>query len=205
MNLLGNGLIFVALTATVLSAIHYYRSAVSSTQSVKSARLWLRVGAAAIVALSGLLLSLLMQHDFSNGYVYSYSSRNLPMHFLISSFYAGQEGSFLFWVLCSAVIGLALMHHTGKRKSEPWVMSVYMGVQTFLILLLYAKTPFLSVWEKVPQLPLGQLPADGSGLNPLLQNVWMVIHPPVLFLGFASMIIPFSFAILYISFSSAGV
>lgn len=195
MNLFGNGLIFVALTASVLSATHYYRSAVSSTQSVKNARLWLKVGAAAIVALSGLLLFLLMQHDFSNGYVYSYSSRDLPLHFLISSFYAGQEGSFLFWVLCSAVIGLALMRHTGRREVEPWVMSVYMGVQTFLILLLYAKTPFLSVWEKIPQLPPGQLPADGNGLNPLLQNFWMVIHPPVLFVGFAAMAVPFAYAV----------
>jgi cytochrome c-type biogenesis protein CcmF len=195
MNLFGNGLIFVALTASVLSAIQYYRSAVSITQPVKNARLWLRISAAAIAVLSGLLLSLLVQHDFSNGYVYSYSSRDLPMHFLISSFYAGQEGSFLFWVLCSAMIGLALMHHTGKRKSEPWVMSVFMSVQTFLILLLYAKTPFLSVWEKIPQFPPGQLPADGNGLNPLLQNFWMVIHPPILFVGFAAMAVPFSYAV----------
>ncbi|HCV43086.1 MAG TPA: hypothetical protein DGH68_06345 [Bacteroidetes bacterium] len=162
---------------------------------MKRARLLLNVGAGTIVVLSAVLLTLLLEHDFSNGYVYSYSSRDLPLHFLISSFYAGQEGSFMFWALCSALIGLPLMWYTRKRKSEQWVMAVFMAVQAVLLLLLYAKTPFKSVWETIPQLPAGELPADGRGLNPLLQNFWMVIHPPVLFIGFAVMAVPFSFAI----------
>ena len=70
-----------------------------------------------------------------------------------------------------------------------------MGVQAFLLLLVYAKTPFETVWQMVPQIPAGQLPPDGRGLNPLLQNFWMVIHPPILFIGFAAMAVPFSFAI----------
>ncbi len=194
-NLLGNTLIVVALIASILSGVQYYRASIAPSPHTKKARLWLRVSAAAIMALSGLLLMLFLQHDFTNGYVYSYSSRDLQFHFLLSSFYAGQEGSFLFWVLCSSIIGLALMRYTGTRKSEPWVMSVYMGVQTLLLSLLYAKTPFMSVWAKVPQMPFGQIPADGSGLNPLLQNIWMVIHPPVLFIGFAMMAVPFAFAV----------
>ena len=195
MNLLGNALIFVALIASVLSAIQYYRAALSNTVSTSQGRLWLRVGATTIVVLSGVLLALLVEHDFSNGYVYSYSSRSLPLHFLLSSFYAGQEGSFLFWALCSALIGFALAGYTRTRKSESPVMAVFMGVQTFLLLLVYAKTPFKTVWQMIPQIPGGQIPADGRGLNPLLQNFWMVIHPPVLFIGFAAMAVPFSFAV----------
>lgn len=195
MNLLGNTLIVVALIASILSMASYYRASKAATHSIKKARLWLQASAVTIVVLSGLLLTLLLQHDFTNGYVYSYSSRDLPFHFLLSSFYAGQEGSFLFWVLCSAIVGLGLMRYTGARKSEPWVMSAYMGVQIFLLSLLYAKTPFVDVWTKIPQFPYGQVPIDGNGLNPLLQNFWMVIHPPVLFVGFALMAVPFAFAI----------
>lgn len=195
MNLLGNALIFVALISSILSAILYYRSTASTSQTLRNPRRWLKIGSGAIVAVSALLLMLLMQHDFSNHYVYSYSSRTLPLHFLISSFYAGQEGSFVFWVLCSALIGLALMRYSGRRQSEQWVMTVFMGVQSFLLLIVYAKTPFKTVWEVIPQIPVDQIPADGRGLNPLLQNFWMVIHPPVLFVGFAAMAIPFTFAI----------
>lgn len=195
MNLLGNTLIIVSLVASLLSAVSYHRAAGSKLQVSRSARRWLRLSAASIVIASGLLLALFLQHDFSNGYVFSYSSRDLPLHFLISSFYAGQEGSFVFWILCSALIGLWLMSYTRKHKSEPWVMAVFMAVQTFLLLLVYAKTPFRTVWEMFPQAPAGQIPMDGRGLNPLLQNFWMVIHPPVLFIGFAAMAVPFSFAI----------
>ena len=194
MNLLGNALIFVALISSVLSAILYFRGTTAS-QTLKGARVWTKIGAGAIVAVSGLLLSFLLQHDFTNYYVYSYSSRNLPLEFLLSSFYAGQEGSFLFWVLCSAFIGLALMRYSRKRESEPWVMAVFMAVQSFLLLIVYAKTPFKSIWEVIPQIQAGQVPVDGRGLNPLLQNFWMVIHPPVLFIGFAAMATPFAFAI----------
>ena len=195
MVLLGNALILVALIASIMSTVQYYRATSRSPVSVKRARQWFTGSAIAILAMSALLLTLLLEHDFSNGYVYSYSSRDLPLYFLVSSFYAGQEGSFLFWVLCSALIGSVLLRYTSKKNSEAWVMTVFMGVQAMLLALLYAKTPFKNVWEVIPQIPVGTIPVDGSGLNPLLQNFWMVIHPPVLFIGFASMAVPFSFAV----------
>jgi cytochrome c-type biogenesis protein CcmF len=80
-----------------------------------------------------LLLVLFLRHDFSNGYVYSYSDRSLPLQYLISCFYAGQEGSFLFWALCSAGIGIVLHAWTRKRGSEASVMAVYGGVLTLLL------------------------------------------------------------------------
>jgi cytochrome c-type biogenesis protein CcmF len=144
---------------------------------------------------SVLLLVQILSHDFTNGYVYSYSDRSLPLGFLVSTFYAGQEGSFLFWALCSALIALPLRSYTRRRQSEPWVMTAYMIIQVFLLLLVVAKTPFKTIWDTFPQLAPTQVPADGRGLNPLLQNFWMVIHPPVTFLGFAAMAVPFSLAI----------
>jgi cytochrome c-type biogenesis protein CcmF len=153
------------------------------------------LSAGAVAAISALLMFLILEHDFSNGYVFSYSSRALPLHFLLSSFYAGQEGSFLFWALCTALLGLSLARYSRTRSSESWIMAVFMGIQVIMLMLVYAKTPFRAVWEMVPGAPLGEVPVDGRGLNPLLQNFWMVIHPPVLFIGFAAMAVPFALAI----------
>jgi cytochrome c-type biogenesis protein CcmF len=74
-------------------------------------------------------------------------------------------------------------------------MTPLLGIQSFLMLLLFFKSPFESVWSMFPQIPAGAIPPDGRGLNPLLQNFWMVIHPPVLFVGFAAMALPFAFAL----------
>jgi cytochrome c-type biogenesis protein CcmF len=148
-----------------------------------------------VVLASAILTALILSHDFSNGYVYGYSDRSLPLHFLLSTFYAGQEGSFLFWVLCSSLIAVALSSYARKRDTEAEVMTVFLLVQALLITLALLKSPFYSIWSMHPELPIGQIPEDGHGLNPLLLNVWMAVHPPVLFVGFALMGVPFSQAI----------
>jgi cytochrome c-type biogenesis protein CcmF len=74
-------------------------------------------------------------------------------------------------------------------------MAVFMTVTFGMLLLVAIKSPFRSLWEMFPQAPAGKIPSDGRGLNPLLQNFWMVIHPPVLFLGFAAMGVPFAFGV----------
>ena len=156
----------------------------------------LYVSGAGIIAAASLLLSNILQHDFSFAYVWNYSDRKLPLHFLISTFYAGQEGSFLFWALCSAILSFFLLHYTKTRRLEAHVLTVFLATQTFLVLLLLFKSPFTKIWDAFPgQVSPGQIPPDGKGLNPLLQNLWMVIHPPVLFIGFAVTAVPFSFAV----------
>lgn len=195
MTVLGNWVVFAALLTSLLSAISYYRVASGNPSALRVARLWLRISSLSIVFASVLLLLLIVRHEFVNSYVYSYSSRSLPLHYLVSSFYAGQEGSFLFWALCSAVIVLFMVRAASVRGIEAALMTVMMGVQSFLLLLILAKSPFRFVWEVFPGAELGVVPADGRGLNPLLQNPWMVVHPPVLFFGFALMAVPFSFAI----------
>ena len=194
MSVLGNSVVLAALIASLLAMIQYYRAA-QGKHTKEVARRWVYASVAAVVAASVLLLVLLLQHDFSNGYVYSYSSRSLPLHFLLSSFYAGQQGSFLFWALCSALIAVAVLAFTKRRGHEAPVMAVLMAVNSFMFLFVVVKSPFVSVWELFPQIPIVHVPEDGQGLNPLLQNFWMVIHPPVLFLGFAALAVPFSFAI----------
>ena len=187
-------MIILAVAASGLSALGYIMTALGRSKKPLRPRLLARAGSVCIVLASAALLTLILEHDFSNGYVFSYSDRSLPLHYLISTFYAGQEGSFLFWALCSSIIALLLLKSSRRRNTEPWVMGVYMIVQTGFLLLVLAKSPFRYLWQTFPQVPVGTLPEDGRGLNPLLQNFWMVIHPPILFLGFAAMAAPFSLA-----------
>ena len=140
--------------------------------------------AVAILLASGLLLLLLLTHDFRLSYVASYSERNLPFYYLFSTFWAGQEGSFMLWLFFGALIGF-FVWRTAKEQ-EPPVMIVYLASFLGIVAILCKQPPFRFL-EKVP--------FDGQGLNPLLQDPWMVIHPPVMFAGFASLSVPFAFAI----------
>jgi cytochrome c-type biogenesis protein CcmF len=142
-------------------------------------------GFVAFVTLASILLMFaILKHEFIYSYVASYSSRDLPLQYLISSFWAGQEGSFLLWVLLGAWLGIFLMHKSGEM--EPQVMFIYNLNHLFLTILLIKQSPFKL---------LDAVPPDGQGLNMLLQDPWMVIHPPVVFLGYAAFTIPFAYAV----------
>jgi cytochrome c-type biogenesis protein CcmF len=142
-------------------------------------------GFVAFMTLASVLLMLaILRHEFQYSYVTDYSSRDLPLQYLISSFWAGQEGSFLLWVFLGGWLGVFLMHRSGDM--EPQVMFIYNLNHLFLTILLIKQSPFKL---------LPSTPADGQGLNMLLQDPWMVIHPPVVFLGYAAYTIPFSYAI----------
>ncbi|HEX9614085.1 MAG TPA: cytochrome c biogenesis protein CcsA [Bacteroidota bacterium] len=189
-------LVWMAFGAALVSAFAYHQSATKKRMMVPLARRSFLVMAAGVVAASVLLMVFILRHQFEYAYVYSYSSRDLPTHLLITAFWAGQEGSFLFWALCSTVIGFSLLNYSRRKHIEYETMAVYALLQAFLLLLLLAKSPFKYIWEAFPtQAQVGTIPPDGKGLNPLLQNVWMVIHPPVLFIGFAAMEVPFAMAV----------
>jgi cytochrome c-type biogenesis protein CcmF len=145
---------------------------------------------AAVVVASVLLMYLLVTHDYRLAYVWSYSDNLLPLNYLISSFWGGQEGSFLLWVFWGVLLGLPLMRFA--RGYESRVMPIYNLTLLSLILLLLRQDPF-RFHEGLTT--AARIPIDGQGLNPLLQNPWMVIHPPVMFIGYASLAIPFSFAL----------
>lgn len=142
------------------------------------------------------LLYLILTHQFQYNYVKHYSSTDLNVFYLISTFYAGQEGSFMLWMFYGGLFGLFLMK-TAKEYEAP-VMTVLSLSQAFLLsMILGIDMPFLKdgIGSDVFALTTGPVPEEGDGLNPLLQNPWMVIHPPTLFVGFASLIIPYSYAI----------
>jgi cytochrome c-type biogenesis protein CcmF len=194
--MVGTVVLVVALLGGLISIWSYYQTAIGGRELIALGRSGLYVSGGGILVAAALMLSNILQHDFSYSYVWSYSDRKLPLHFLISTFYAGQEGSFLFWAVCSAILSFFVLRYTRIRKLEAHVLSIFLATQTFLVLLLLFKSPFKMIWDAFPgQIPVGQIPPDGKGLNPLLQNFWMVIHPPILFVGFALTAIPFSFAV----------
>jgi cytochrome c-type biogenesis protein CcmF len=131
----------------------------------------------------------LISHDFNIEYVAGYTSRNLPPYYIFSAFWAGQKGSLLLWaVVLSSFASLAQLL-TSRRYAYlmPYVAGVTSAVVVFFVsVMLFASNPF----ER-----LSFTPADGRGLNPQLQNVGMVIHPPMLYLGYISITIPFAFAV----------
>jgi cytochrome c-type biogenesis protein CcmF len=139
--------------------------------------------ALSIVLTAAVLILLLLMRDFRIEYVYQYSGTDLPGRYQFASFWAGQKGSFLIWLLWGTLLGLGVKRAAGK--AEPAVMMVYLLTVLGLLLILVRENPFVM---------LGQTPVDGQGLNPLLQDNWMVIHPPIMFVGYAASAIPFAFA-----------
>ena len=204
------------LVGSLFSAFSYWRAAQTETIDPNNSRSWLSLGRggfvlqfASIVGVFGVLYFIITRHLFEYNYAYQHSSRKLPMKYLLSCFWEGQEGSFLLWSFWQAVLGLVLMR-TGKGL-ESRSMTVVALVQAALATMLLGfrmgdahqigSTPFLLLRHQMQGAPIFALPnymqfiQDGNGLNELLQNYWMVIHPPVLFLGFASTLFPFALVV----------
>ena len=180
---------WVAFAALVASTIFYVRS----VQGHEGARAWARqlygLATIAVLMAGGVLVYLILTHDFRVHYVFSYSDLSLSKAYLISSLWAGQEGSFLLWLMWGMVVGLPLIRYA--RHYEERTMVVYNVAQLSLVLILLKQSPF----RFISDLPPGQAPFDGQGLNPLLQNPWMTIHPPIMFLGYAATAVPFALAV----------
>jgi cytochrome c-type biogenesis protein CcmF len=185
---------FVSCLLAVLCFARYHRRA--DPRLLKFGRLFFHGTVLSVLATAAFMLYLILTHQFQYTYVWSYSSTDLSTPLLISTFYAGQEGSFMLWTLYTSLIGVILMQYSSKRGYEPAVMTVFGLIELMLLLMLIVKNPFAFVWESFPgEVQAGFTPANGRGLNPLLQNYWMVIHPQVLFSGFAAMGVPYAYAV----------
>ena len=170
------GLKLAAISAAVafISAIRWGRGSRAFERLFRLAYLVMTLS---LALASTLLMVAILSHDFSFEYVVNYSSRDLPLIYLVSSLWAGQEGTYLLWALLSALLGYALFR---KRSWEPAaVMACYIPTIGFLLLLMLNPdgNPFRAVQT---------VPPDGHGLNPLLQDPWMASHPPLVFLGSCS-------------------
>ncbi|MBV9072597.1 MAG: heme lyase CcmF/NrfE family subunit [Acidobacteria bacterium] len=145
---------------------------------------WIAVAAAAFA-----LVWAALNNDFSVAYILHHTNRDLPTPYKFAALWSGQEGSLLFWALLLSSYGLVLrLRHKVDVKLTAYASTILAAVQIFFLLLLnFAATPFSMV--------RGAVPPDGNGLNPLLQYPEMVIHPPMLYLGYVGFAVPFAFAL----------
>lgn len=205
---LGHLMTIVAFVTALVTAYAYFNYFRANELEKKSWRNFSRISfyihtvATALIAVS--LFEIIYNHRYEYFYAYSHSSKALPVHYMISSFWEGQEGAFILWAFWNVVLGVILIH-TNKKWEAP-VMIVFSLVQAFLVSMILGvvvgdlkigSSPFILLRDAT-QAPIFQMnpdfvPEDGTGLNPLLQNIWMVIHPPTLFLGYASTLVPFAF------------
>ncbi len=211
---IGKASVMLAFAAAVLSAIAYYFA--TEKRNTPEADGWKKIGRTAYVAhgigilgVVGTLFYVMINHYFEYRYVQSQVSADLPFQYIFSAFWGDQEGSFLLWLFWHVVLGIVLIF-TAKKWEAPVMasLSLIQIVITSMILGVYVgfgaeavkfgSNPF-DLLRDTMQAPIFAQ-ADyvdlikGRGLNPLLQNYWMTIHPPTLFLGFASTSIPFCFA-----------
>jgi cytochrome c-type biogenesis protein CcmF len=200
---------FVAsLVATFSFAKAFYaKEMVVEASWKKLARTAFVIEALTVVGSFVVLFYVIYNHLFEYKYAYTHSDKNLPFEYLLSCFWEGQEGSFLLWSFWHAVLGLILIKKA--KAHEAGVMMVISFAQLMLasmVIGLYVfdvkigSSPFILLrhemnWPILSRPDYVQLLKDGTGLNTLLQNYWMVIHPPILFLGFASTIVPFAYAV----------
>ncbi len=139
---------------------------------------------------SAIIVHAFVTEDYSIKYVQRYSDAAQPLFYKLTSYWGGLDGSLMFWVTLLAVFGSAAVHINRDRHRllVPWVVAVISVVQMFfLFLMVVHNNPF--------ETHLLAAPLEGKGLNPLLQNFYMVIHPPLLYLGFVGMTIPFAFCL----------
>lgn len=220
---LGHFFIVLSLVASLVATFAYFKSTRSGLAGhtdywKKLARYAFLTETVSVFAIFGILFYIIHNHLFEYKYAWQHSSRSLEFKYLLACFWEGQEGSFLLWSIWHCILGLVLMK-TAKKWEAP-VMTVLSFAQFCLATMIaglyifgwkMGSNPFIllrdsGVLDNAVGLHIngdvnqGLLPdymsfiKDGNDLNPLLQNYWMVIHPPVLFLGFASTIVPFAFS-----------
>jgi len=196
---IGSFAIIAAFVAALVSLLGYFNAARDEDHpqqagkkqkekgpgfSLDLGRLAYRVMSLSIGVAGGYLYYLIFTHQFQVKYVYQYTSSDLSFGLLLSTFWAGQEGSFLFWTILIALAGLLFMKKAGQFEAKA-MLFLNIVIIFFLAILLKA-SPFQT---------MANVPPEGAGLNPLLQNFWMIIHPPILFIGYAAITFPFILAL----------
>ncbi|UII22633.1 heme lyase CcmF/NrfE family subunit [Fulvivirga ligni] len=209
---LGHLFVIISLVTALLAAFSYFKAAQKDDLAAEG---WKSIGkmffsfhAIAVLGIVVCLFYIIYGHYFEYHYAWSHSSRQLPTHYMISCFWEGQEGSFLLWMFWHAILGIIVI--ATNKFWESSVMTVFSLVQAFLASMILGvvipglelklgSSPFILLRDAIDAPIFASqpdfVPKDGTGLNPLLQNYWMVIHPPTLFLGFALCTVPFAYCI----------
>ncbi|RFZ85297.1 cytochrome C biogenesis protein [Mucilaginibacter terrenus] len=209
---IGQFFIILSFGSALLSFLSYYFSTTDDAGKADSS--WQNIGRWAfyanvlsIIGIGVCLFNIIYNHYFEYHYVWAYTSRSLPTRYIISAFWNGQEGGFLLWLFWEALLGLFLIFKAGTWErpvmtvvalSQVVLASMVLGVEIFGMKL--GSSPFLLLRDSMEG-PIFSRPdylsfiKDGQGMVPSLQNYWMIIHPPTLFLGFASIVVPFAYSV----------
>ncbi|GBE19135.1 cytochrome c-type biogenesis protein CcmF [archaeon BMS3Abin16] len=203
---LGDKILYVSLLlGLALIALLLYDQIKNTEQYNKHIKWGVRAFGALLLTDYLLLVYYFIVNDFTYNYVWTFSDRNLSIYYRISAALAGQEGTFLFW---AAIIGAGAMWLNEKKEStsdfikKTQIVVLLIGV--FFIFLTIKQTPFATIHQLFPELPAGFIPADGNGLNPLLIDPWMAVHPLVMFIGYAAVTNPFAISLVYLYMSIRG-
>ena len=209
---IGSFLVLLAFSAAMVGLIAYFFATKNEKNPLKSEP-WTKLGryaffvhTIAVIGFMGMLIFLIQGHFFEYKYVWQHSSKSLPANYLFAAFWEGQEGSTMLWMFWTAIMGFVFIFRC--RDWESPVLTVVCLLQVMLSTMIMGiyifdykmgSSPF-SLMKDVMDIPVFKMnpdyiAEDGSGLNPSLQNYWMVIHPPTLFLGFASVTFPFAFVL----------
>jgi len=208
----GHFLLIISFVSATLSAYSYFfslkkKDTPEELRWEKNGRIFYILHSATLFSSISLLFYIVYTHKYQFHYAWAHSSNSLPVKYMIACFWEGQEGSFLLWLFWNMVLGFFIL---GKSKEwEKPVMTLLNLVQVFLLSMLMGvyfgdlkigSSPFVLLKDVFSTAPIFAsnplyVPQDGNGLNPLLQNYWMVIHPPTLFLGFSLSLIPFAYVI----------
>lgn len=194
----------IALIAYSLQTHATYRQKSTSKGWQKIGRTSFYLHALGVLGIVGVLFFIIQQHYYEYFYVWRHSSDELPLRYMISCFWEGQEGSFLLWTFWHVVLTFIFLRKAGKWEAPAMITIMlaqvmlssmllglplgedqFLGLNPFRLLRVEMEAP---IFQQANYLSL----IEGQGLNPLLQNYWMVIHPPTLFLGFAAAIFPFA-------------
>ena len=146
------------------------------------------LSAAIMTVASAVIVHAFVTENYTIKYVQRYSDQLQPLFYKLTSYWGGLDGSIMFWVFLLSIFGALAVYVNRERHREliPYVVAVISAVQMFfLFMMIVHKNPFETF--------LVQAPPDGQGLNPLLQNMYMVVHPPSLYIGFVGMTIPYAF------------
>lgn len=174
--------IYTVIAAALGGGRHHPRLVASAKRSTLVVTFFMVLASAALV------ISFLI-HDFGVVYVANQSNLSMPWYFVTAAFYSGQEGSLLYWALMLSVFS-ALFVFTSRRAPQPlvpYVLATLMGIEIFFALMLTTvSSPFVRFTHA---------PTDGAGLNPLLRDPGMLVHPPTLLMGFMSFSLPFAFTV----------
>lgn len=205
---IGFGALFITLIVAlygVAAAIYGERSGKASW--VDSARQAMALSFPLLTITVAALLYLLLSNHYEIAYVGEVTSRSMPVYLKMTALWGGQSGSLVFWswLLAGFLSAVTLGKWDRDREFLPWVIVVTLvTLAFFLILSVFFENPFARLWQLNGEIvssfsrPAGALPfvpRDGRGLNPLLRHPGMIIHPPMLYLGFVSFVIPYAYAI----------